>query len=166
MRELLLTAAAALCLAVQPAAAAGTSAGDLELKAAVMREAPAETPVTGGYLVIVNHGSQADRLVAAQADFAKRIEIHEMAIDGDVMKMRELEDGLEIPAGEAVTLMPGGYHIMFMGLKEALTAGETRSMSLEFEQAGTVAIEAEVLDMKAIMRWKREKAGAGKAMTH
>ena len=69
-------------------------------------------PVSGGYMIIKNTGETADRLVSVSADFAGKSEIHEMSMEGDVMKMRPLADGLEIPAGGEVVLKPGGYHVV------------------------------------------------------
>jgi copper(I)-binding protein len=63
-----------------------------------------------------------------------------MAMQGDVMKMRHLADGLEIPAGETVVLAPGGFHIMFMGLKQAFVEGKTVAVTLTFEKAGSVEV--------------------------
>ena len=122
--------------------------GDLEIVQPYARATPPNAPVSGGYMVIRNSGSEADRLIGGSVDFAGHVEIHEMKMDGDVMKMRELSDGLEIPAGGEVVLKPGGFHIMFMKMKEQLKSGETRTITLEFEKAGTVELELPVRDMK------------------
>jgi copper(I)-binding protein len=68
-------------------------------------------------------------------------QVHEMKMEGDVMKMGELKDGLEIPAGAKVELKPGGFHIMFMGLKEGIKEGDAVKVKLVFEKAGEVEIE-------------------------
>lgn len=115
--------------------------GDLEISGAFTRATLPNAPVAGGFLTIANKGKDADRLVAAKASIAKETQIHEMALVGDVMKMRQLADGIEIPAGEAVTLAPGGLHIMFMGLNTALVEGETVPVELNFEKAGSVTVE-------------------------
>lgn len=101
-------------------------------------------PVSGGYMVIRNTGSEADRLIAGAADFAGKVEIHEMKMENDVMKMREIEGGLEIPAGGEVVLKPGGYHVMFMKLGEQLNEGEKRKVTLTFEKAGTIEVDFNV----------------------
>jgi len=118
--------------------------GDLVLTAPFTRATLPNAPVAGGFLTITNTGAQDDRLVSVSADFAKEGQIHEMAMDGDVMKMRQLADGLVIPAGETVALQPGGYHLMFMGLSNALVEGETVPVTLTFEKAGTVTVELTV----------------------
>ena len=114
-------------------------AGDLTLTGGFSRATLPNAPVGGGFLTIQNAGA-ADRLVAASSDVSERVEIHEMAMDGDVMRMRELPDGLPLPAGETVDLKPGGYHLMFMGLSGALVEGETLEVTLEFENAGEVVV--------------------------
>lgn len=115
--------------------------GDLTLSAPFTRATPPNAPVAGGFVTIANAGAEADRLVSARADdVAGRMEIHEMAMEGDVMKMRELPDGLSIPAGESVELKPGGYHIMFMELKKPLVEGEVVNVTLVFENAGEIEL--------------------------
>ncbi|QFG35060.1 hypothetical protein BDE18_3615 [Paracoccus pantotrophus] len=124
----------------QAAAAGGPVVlGDLALSGGFSRATPPGAPVAGGFLTIANGGDE-DRLVAAHADFAGRTEIHEMAMEGEVMRMRELPDGLAIPAGATVELKPGGYHLMFMELKQPLVEGETVNVTLSFEKAGEVSL--------------------------
>jgi len=77
--------------------------------------------------------AQDARLVAVKSSVAGVVEIHEMAMDKDVMKMRALANGLELPAGKAVELKPGGYHVMLMDLKQPLKAGENVAMTLVIE---------------------------------
>ncbi|NNJ76777.1 MAG: copper chaperone PCu(A)C [Anderseniella sp.] len=107
-----------------------------------------KAPVAGGYMVIKNNGSASDFLVGGQAAFAGDVQIHEMKMQGDVMKMRELADGLEIPAGGEVMLQPGGYHVMFMKLTEPLKEGENRKATLTFKNAGSVEVEFGVKSRK------------------
>ena len=122
--------------------------GDLIISRATARATPPNAPVSGGYLTIRNTGSEADRLIKGSAAFAAGVEIHEMKMESEVMKMRPVEGGLEIPAGDEVVLKPGGLHIMFMNLSERLTAGETRKVILKFEKAGDVELEFAVEDLK------------------
>ena len=77
--------------------------------------------------------AQAGKLVAASSPVAGVVEIHEMAMEGSVMKMRELAGGLPLPAGQTVELKPGGYHVMLMDLKQQLKAGETVPVTLVIE---------------------------------
>jgi copper(I)-binding protein len=105
------------------------------------RATPKGASVAGGYMKITNTGTTPDRLVGGATEVAKRFEIHEMSMDGGVMKMRELANGLEIPAGKTVELKPGSYHVMLQSLSRQLTKGERVKASLTFEKAGKVEIE-------------------------
>ena len=93
--------------------------------------------------------AQGGRLVSASSPLASSVEIHEMAMDGNVMTMRALPDGLALPAGKAVALKPGGVHIMLMGLKQALKAGDTVPVTLVIEGADK---KRETLEIKAPVR--------------
>ena len=114
--------------------------GDLRLKSPFARATLPNQPVAGAFLMITNTGAEDDVLVGVSSPVSERGEVHEMAMDGDTMTMRELADGLVIPAGETVELKPGGFHLMFMELKQPLVEGETVDVSLEFQKAGTVTI--------------------------
>jgi copper(I)-binding protein len=127
----------------------GVTAGDLVLEGAWTRATPDAADVAGGYLVIRNTGSSPDRLVGGTAAFSERVEIHEMAMDGDVMKMRPVAGGLEIPAGGEVVLKPGSFHVMFIGLTRGLEEGTEEEGTLVFEKAGTVEVEWTVEAMGA-----------------
>ena len=127
-------------------AVAGPALADMfEIGSVQIRATAPGMAVTGGYVRITNKGHADDRLVAASAGFAKRVEIHEMIHDNGVMKMRQREGGIHIPAGGTVTLKPGGLHIMFMGLGETMVPGETQEVTLEFESGHKVAVPAMVL---------------------
>ncbi len=101
-------------------------------------------PVAGGFMRIENMGED-DRLIAAASPIAGEVQIHEMAMEGDVMRMRELPEGLTLPAGEFTVLEPGGYHIMFMQLDGPLVEGENVSVTLTFESAGEITIDMPIL---------------------
>jgi periplasmic copper chaperone A len=116
-------------------------AGDLEIVHPWSRATPEGARVAAGYARIVNHGAEADRLIAATGEIAGRTEIHEMTVNAEgVMTMRPV-DGLEIPAGGELALEPGGYHVMFFDLAATRAAGETFAGSLTFEKAGEVEVE-------------------------
>lgn len=133
-----------LAAASGPAAASSVKVGDLTLTAPWTRATPGGAKVAGGYVTITNTGASADRLISGTFTQAGRVEIHEMAMKDGVMVMRPLADGLEIPAGGTVTLAPGGFHIMFMDLKQPLKEGETVSGTLTFQKAGTVNVTFDV----------------------
>lgn len=79
--------------------------------------------------------AQGGRLVSAASSVAGVVEIHEMSMEGNVMKMRALANGLELPAGKAVELKPGGYHVMLLDLKQTLNAGEQVAVTFVVEGA-------------------------------
>ncbi|MGY6709359.1 MAG: copper chaperone PCu(A)C [Rhizobiaceae bacterium] len=101
----------------------------------------------GGYLAITNRGNEPDRLIHASTPRAARTEIHSMEIVNDVMTMRPVDGGLEITAGETLSLEPGGYHVMFIGVAEPFVEGQIVPVTLEFETAGRVDLEFEVRGM-------------------
>ncbi len=115
--------------------------GDLEITGAFSRATLPNAPVGAGYLTITNKGAADDRLVSVSSVVAGTTQIHEMKMEGDVMKMGELADGLVIPAGGSVTLAPGGFHIMFMKLNQQLVEGTKVPVTLTFAKAGTVEVE-------------------------
>ncbi len=98
---------------------------------------------TGAFALIVNGGSQADRLTGAECSAARAVEIHESSMEGDIMRMRPVE-AVEIPADGQVELKPGGYHIMLIDLQRDLQPGEKLPLTLVFEQAGRIEVEAQV----------------------
>ncbi|PSJ60837.1 copper chaperone PCu(A)C [Pseudaminobacter soli (ex Li et al. 2025)] len=123
-------------------------AGDIEIVHPWSRAIPAGAKVAAGYLTLKNDGSTADRLVSITSEIAGKSEVHEMAVDANgVMTMRQVPNGVEIPAGGEVELKPGAYHIMFMDLKQAPKKGESFKATLTFEKAGNVDVEFSVGDM-------------------
>ncbi len=141
---------ATLSLATVPGALAHDyKAGSLSIGHPWARATPPSAPVAGGYMTLSNAGTETDRLVGGSAEFAERVEIHEMSMANGMMTMRQLPRGLEIRPGEKVELKPGSYHIMFMGLKQQLKEGEQLKGSLVFERAGAVAVEFRIESMGA-----------------
>lgn len=132
-------------------------AADIGIEGAVLREPPSAANVAGGYAIITNGGDTADRLIGAEADFAERVEIHRMAMKNGVMSMEEIEGGLEIPGNGKAVLKPGANHLMFMGLLETPAAGETRSVTLHFEQAGRVEVPFEVWTLSDTLKLRNNE---------
>jgi len=120
------------------ASAHEVKAGSLIITDLWTRATPPQAPTAGGYLTVENTGGEADRLLAATSPVSGRVELHEMAVTDGTMTMRPVGGGIEIPAGETVTLAPGGLHIMFMQLKERFVEGDKVPVTLTFEQAGEV----------------------------
>jgi copper(I)-binding protein len=132
-----------LLLAVPAAAqheAQTYKAGSLTIDSPWTRATPGSAKVAGGYVRIVNDGSAPDRLIGGSTSIAGRIEIHEMSLSDGIMRMRPLNAGLEIKPGASVELAPGGYHVMFMDLKQRLKEGESFKATLQFEKAGAVEV--------------------------
>jgi copper(I)-binding protein len=123
------------------AGGATVTVGDLQIAGAFSRATLPNAPVAGAYFIVTNSGTADDRLIAVSTPVAGTAEIHQMQMEGDVMKMKALPDGLVIPAGGSVTLKPGGYHLMFMELKAPLVEGQSIPVTLTFEKAGKVEIE-------------------------
>ncbi|MCW5621307.1 MAG: copper chaperone PCu(A)C [Burkholderiales bacterium] len=134
-------------LAVVAAAAwmAGAQAGEIEVRDAWARATMPGQKVAGVYMTITSAATAA-RLVGVDSPASQAAEIHEMRHENGVMKMRRREV-LELPAGEAVKLAPGGLHIMLMDVKQPLAAGGEVALTLTIEQEGkrrTVAVKAPV----------------------
>jgi hypothetical protein len=118
--------------------------GDLHIDHPWTRATAPGARVGAAYMRIANGGAGPDRLIAARSPAAGRVEIHEMRMEGDIMRMRELEGGLDLPAGATVELNPGGYHIMLIDLARPLARGAKVPMTLTFARAGVVTVELAV----------------------
>ncbi len=111
------------------------------------RATPAGAMSGAVYLTLDNKTNAADRLIGASSNVAAQIQIHEMSMVNGVMQMRQLANGLPVPAGESVALKPGGYHVMLIGLKKQLKAGETLPLTLTFEKAGNISVTVPIKTM-------------------
>ena len=114
--------------------------GPMRVANAFTRPTLGGATVAVGYMIIVNTGKTDDKLLSVTSDISSTSEIHESKMVGGVMEMDELPNGLAIPAGATVSFKPGSYHVMFVGLKHAITAGEIIHATLVFEKAGRVAV--------------------------
>ncbi len=94
--------------------------------------------VAGGFMTVVNSTGAEDRLLRASSPVATEVQIHNTTMDGGVMRMRPMTDGVAIPAGGRVEFKPRALHLMFMGLRSPIAAGTTVPVTLEFERAGKV----------------------------
>jgi copper(I)-binding protein len=127
-----------------PSGIATFKLGDLTVTSPWTRATPGGAKIAGGYLKITNNGISADRFVGAKSDTSDRVEIHEMSMSDGIMKMRPLPNGLEIKPGETVELKSGGYHLMFMDLKQPLKQGDSFKARLQFEKAGSLDVDFNV----------------------
>lgn len=118
--------------------------GDLEIGHPNIPMPAAKAMVAAGYLTITNNGTASDTLTAITADFAQMSMVHESKVNADGMATMSAIEMLDIPAGETVSLAPGGLHIMFMGLNAPLAEGTRLPATLSFEKAGNVTVEFKV----------------------
>ena len=142
-------AAAQTTATTTPVTAPPVKAGDLTIETPWLRATPNGAKVAGGYVRITNTGSTPDVLTGAAVPFAKTGDIHSMSMEGGVMRMAPVSDGLTIKPGETVELKPGGYHLMFEGLTGAPKAGESVSGTLSFQRAGRVPVAFSVAPIGA-----------------
>jgi periplasmic copper chaperone A len=149
MRPIAFVFAAAFALALNPAHAGDYKAGSLDISDPWSRATPKGASVAAGYMTIKNTGSSPDRLIEGSSDVASRFELHEMKMEDGVAKMRPVKGGLEIKPGETIELKPGSFHVMFVGLKKPLSAGDHVKATLVFEKAGTVSVDYDVRAMGA-----------------
>lgn len=142
MKQKLISLVAVLLtlVGVTSAFAHGFQVGDLKIGHPYSRAMLPGAKVGGGYLKITNAGAD-DRLVSASSDRAASVQIHEMKMDGGIMEMRELKDGLAVPANSTVELKPGSFHLMFMNVAQPFKEGEMVKAKLVFEKAGSVDVE-------------------------
>ncbi len=139
MKTLYLPILAVVALA---GAAQAAPPAKVTVEGAWCRAAPKGAPAGGCYLTLT--APAADRLVSVETPAAARAEIHTMSMDGGVMRMRKLADGLALPAGQAVALKPGAEHLMVIGPKIDLAAGATVPLTLRFKSAPPVTVNAPV----------------------
>jgi len=116
--------------------------GSIKVENAYTRATVPGQQVAGGFMKIENKGA-ADQLISASSPVSGEVQLHEMAMDGNVMKMRQVKE-VVVPAGATVELKPGGLHLMFMNIKAPLTAGDTVPVKLKFAKAGEVEVRMPV----------------------
>ena len=144
-----LALAALVAILALPAFALDYKLGAIEIVQPWTRATPPTAESGGGYLVLKNTGTTPDRLIAVKSPAADKAEIHEMKMDGNIMRMREVEKGIEIPPGATVELKPGGFHVMFMGLRAPFAKDTKVPLTLVFEKAGSIDVDLMVQAMGA-----------------
>ena len=158
MRTLSKLALAAMLIGlVAPALAQGTGSTSIAVEQPWARATPSGAKTGAVYMTIDNKSDTADRLTGVSSAVADKLQIHEMKLENGVMQMREISGGLPIPADGSVVLKPGSYHVMLIGLKKPLTAGETFPLTLTFEKAGNISVTVPVQAMGAM----QDKGGMG-----
>jgi periplasmic copper chaperone A len=127
-----------------PADGATAKVGDLDVSGGYVRAMLPGQPVGGGYITIRNDGKADDRLISVTSASAGKVELHEMKMENNIMKMRELKDGVAVAAGSTVTLSPNGLHMMFQKVKAPFKKGGSVPVTLVFEKAGSVELSLPV----------------------
>jgi copper(I)-binding protein len=117
--------------------------GDLRIVHPYAWPTPPGARTGGAYFTISNLGTTGDRLLRVASSAAKNVQLHSMKMEGNVMRMRALAS-LDIPAGATVSLGPGGYHVMLVGLAHPLVVGEDVPLTLTFERSGAIDVSAPV----------------------
>lgn len=123
--------------------------GGIEVVAPFSRATLPNAPTGGAYFSLVNTGSEDDRLLSATTPVSSDVQLHEMKIENNVARMRDLPDGIPLPAGETVTLEPSGTHIMLTKLTGPLIEGETVPITLTFEHAGDITLNLPIAHFAA-----------------
>jgi len=121
--------------------------GSLRIDHPWATETPQGAKVGVGYMKIINEGSQADRLIAITSPVSHKVAVHASVKEGDIVKMRLLDKGLQIKPGETVELAPEGTHVMFEGLSAPLVAGARAKATFMFEKAGSIDVDFTVEPM-------------------
>lgn len=143
-----MTGKAGMDMTGMPAAASAgetVKAGDLEISGGFAKAMLPGQPVGGGFFTVKNSGQTDDRLVSVTSPAAGEVQLHAMETKDNVMRMRELKDGIVIAAGETVKLEPGNLHLMFQKVKTPFKQGDTVPVTLTFEKAGKVDLVLQVL---------------------
>ena len=118
-------------------------ASDLAVSDQYIRATPPHAKNSASFLTITNHTNTTIKLIAADSDIAKRVELHNHIKQDGMMKMRQVE-AVEIAANSSTSLQPGGYHIMFLGLNNNLTEGQSVKVTLYFDNGNELNIDAPV----------------------
>ncbi len=133
-------------------------AADIEVKDAWAKASKGMVRNGAAFFDVVNSGA-ADRLVGVRSDLADRTELHSHIMENNVMKMRQVQGGVEVPMHGSVHFKPGSYHVMFIGLNEALEEGQKVDITLEFEKTGDVPVTIDVLNTMSM--GPKSRAGTG-----
>ena len=136
----------ALCLVAGAAAAADYTLKSLSIDHPFARATPPGAKSGGAFFIVRNAGTTPDKLIRAASPVAGAVELHQMTMDGGVMKMRAMT-ALDVPPGGTLELKPGGFHVMMLDLKLPLKAGDKVPLTLTFEKAGSIDIAVQVESM-------------------
>ena len=130
----------ALFVLVLQGAHAGTRNSHLKFESGWIRVTSSGHPMTAGYITISNNGSKDVVLMSVSSTVAKMVELHETTFHNNVMKMRELKNGIKIPANGTIHLKPKGRHLMFKGLKTTIKEAEKYKVKFTFMNGSGVEV--------------------------
>ena len=150
MRKVL-TVALSLFIGMGPAWGEPLKLGAIEIDAPFSRATLPKAPTGGAYFTVINTGTTDDRLVSATSTVAGEVQMHDMKIENSVASMRELPDGIVMPAGATVVLTPNGTQLMLTHLTHPLVQGDTLPLTLTFENAGSITLEVPIGSIAARM---------------
>ena len=165
MRKLLIALALIVGLAGSAPAADLAPAGTVMIHEPWARASLGNAPNSAAYMTLETTGEQPDRLVASSSPVAQKAQPHRHVMDGGVARMRPV-DAVEVAPGAPTVLEPGGLHIMLIGLKQKLAAGDRVPLTLVFERAGEITIEAPVRGMAAMSGHGGHGATGGEPKTN
>jgi periplasmic copper chaperone A len=118
--------------------------GQVQIEAPWIRATAPGAQIAAGYMVIRNKSAQPDRLVGGSSKSAAKVQTHIHIRDGEILRMREVKGGYDVPASGSFELKPGGAHLMLVDIKQPLKAGDKVPVTLRFERAGEVSVEFQV----------------------
>lgn len=145
MKTFLLAAVTVAAAFATPAHAHDYKKGDIIVKQVWANTSAGQMADGAAYMTIVNKGAAPDKLIGVKTKIATKAELHTHLMEGGVMKMREVEGGIVVGNEAPTEFAPGGLHIMFLGLKDKLSPGQTFPMVLVFEKGGELPVKADVL---------------------
>ena len=122
---------------------ANTIASEIMVSDQYVRATPPHAKNSAAFLSISNHSNKVVKLIAASSGIADRVELHSHLKEDGMMKMRQVKE-VVINANSVVTLQPGGYHVMFLGLKDDLKEGQNVNITLYFDNGNEINIDAPV----------------------
>ncbi|MCW5734958.1 MAG: copper chaperone PCu(A)C [Enhydrobacter sp.] len=132
-----------------PASAHDYAFGSLKIGIPWAGAVPPASPPGGSFLTVTNTGAAADRLVSATSSAAVQVEVHEMRMDGSISHLRGLDNGRAVLPDATVTLTPGGFHLMMIGIEEPLEEAAGVPVTLVFEKAGKIDVELQAMTLGA-----------------
>jgi copper(I)-binding protein len=124
---------------------------EVVIDGAYVRGVPPGQPNSAAFMKIVNKGSAGHALVSGSSPVAEVVELHTHTMEGGMMRMRQV-DKIDLPAGETVSLQPGGLHVMLIGLKQKLVPGEEVELRLKFDDSSEVTLKAPVRKLQMKMK--------------